>query len=105
METSAVVMVMFSGLLAAFVSLFGWTLSQTNKLGSQNAATGEVVRGLVARIDVLVQKLDANFSIQISEQVARNVLQEKVKNLEEDLRRARHDRRGRDSEPREENGI
>jgi hypothetical protein len=101
MEATSAVLAMFSLLLAAFVGLFGWTLSQTNKLGNQNAATSEVVRGLVARIDLLVSKLDANFTIQINEQVARNVLQEKVVNLERQLRhanRGRGDQREEDHE-------
>lgn len=81
MGASAII-AMFSLLIGGFVTLFGWTLNQINRLGGTNAAMTATVEALVSRIDTLVLKLDANFSIQITEQVARNVLQEKVANLE-----------------------
>lgn len=76
------VLATFSLLITSFIGLFGWTLSQASKLSGNDAAMSEMLKGLSARIDVLVAKLDANFSIQINEQVARNVLQEKVGSLE-----------------------
>lgn len=107
MDANAVIVAMFGGLVASFLGLFGWTLKQTNILSVSQAGLAGSLRDMLDRIDKLVIKLDGYFNIQISEQLARNVLQEKVRNLEIQLREM-HRRggplRSRGVDREEENG-